>query len=114
MSDKACGLLIDYDWCTGCHSCEMACSVKHDFPIGQYGIRVDQIGPWEKSPEKWLFTFMPIPTDLCDLCPDLTSKGKLPTCVHHCQAQCIEYGTVEELSKDLLDHPKQVLFALKG
>lgn len=112
MADRAYGLLIDYDWCTGCHSCEMACSVEHGIPIGQFGIRVDQLGPWEVAPDEWLYTFMPIPTDLCDLCADRTKAGKDPTCVHHCQANCMAYGPVEELSKRLLEHPKQVLFSL--
>lgn len=112
MADTAYGLLIDYDWCTGCHSCEMACSVEHAIPIGQFGIRVEQYGPWETAPDKWLFTFVPVPTDLCDLCTERTAKGKLPTCVHHCQAKCMSYGPVEELAKKLADHPKQALYAL--
>ena len=39
-------------------------------------------------------------------------KGKEPTCVHHCQAACMEYGKIEDLAKKLTDHPKQVLYAL--
>ena len=27
MAEKY-GLLIDYTWCTGCHSCEIACKVE--------------------------------------------------------------------------------------
>ena len=106
------GLLIDYHWCTGCKSCEMACSVEHDIPIGQFGIRVDQFGPWENAPDDWTYFFMPVPTDQCDLCAERTAKGKEPTCVHHCQAACMEYGKIEDLAKKLTDHPKQVLYAL--
>ena len=29
MAEKY-GLLIDYTWCTGCHSCEMACKDYKD------------------------------------------------------------------------------------
>ena len=112
MTASEYGLLIDYTWCTGCHSCEMACSVEHDIPIGQFGIRVDQFGPWEIEPDKWSFFFVPTPTDLCDLCAERTSKGKKPTCVHHCQANCMEFGRIEELAKKLGEHPKQVLYAL--
>ena len=62
------GLLIDYEWCTGCHTCE------------------------------------------CDLCAERVGKGKVPTCVHHCQAKCIEYGPVDELAAKLAEKPKQSIF----
>ncbi len=26
--------LIDYEFCTGCQSCEVACKEEHDFPVG--------------------------------------------------------------------------------
>ena len=22
------GILVDYEWCSGCHTCEMACTVE--------------------------------------------------------------------------------------
>ena len=31
--------LVNYDWCTGCHSCEIACQMEHGMPVGQSGIR---------------------------------------------------------------------------
>lgn len=42
------GLLIDYELCTGCHSCEVACKEEHDFELGRWGIRVFDDGPWQK------------------------------------------------------------------
>lgn len=45
MAEKAYGLLINYEFCTGCGTCEMACSVEHDIPIGRYGIQMATIGP---------------------------------------------------------------------
>jgi Fe-S-cluster-containing dehydrogenase component len=36
------GLLINYDYCTGCHSCEVACQQEHDFPAGKNGIMVTE------------------------------------------------------------------------
>ncbi|MFC1869525.1 hypothetical protein ACFL0H_15530 [Thermodesulfobacteriota bacterium] len=36
------GLLIDYNYCTGCHSCEIACQQEHDFPAGKNGIIVTE------------------------------------------------------------------------
>lgn len=28
------GLLIDYEFCTGCQSCEIACKQEHGFSVG--------------------------------------------------------------------------------
>lgn len=32
------GLLVQYEFCTGCHTCEIACKKHHDLPEGQWGI----------------------------------------------------------------------------
>jgi Fe-S-cluster-containing dehydrogenase component len=102
------GLLIDYNYCTGCLSCEFACSQENDIPLGQWGIKVTQIGPWPISGDK--YTYIPVPTGLCNLCGKRVAKGKQPSCVHHCQAGVMSFGTVEELAKQMVDKPKQVLF----
>jgi len=106
------GILIDYDWCTGCHSCEIACQVEHDFPLGQTGILVQEIGPWQIEGEHWQFAYLPVPTDQCDLCAARTIAGKTPTCVKHCQAKCMSYGKLEVLFEELKRKPKQTLFSL--
>lgn len=107
------GLLIDYDWCTGCHSCEMACSVDHDYPTGQSGLKLNKIGPWQLSEGTIQFDYVPVPTKLCDLCVERRSAGKLPTCVHHCQAQCMTFGTMDELHEAMKGKEKQALYAIK-
>lgn len=107
------GLLINYQFCTGCHSCEVACQMEHKFPVGQWGIKLAEIGPWQISEEKWQYEFVPIPTDQCDLCADLVAKGKKPTCVHHCQSLVMEYGPIQDLAKKMEGQPKMVLFAPK-
>ena len=48
------GLLVDYEWCTGCHSCEMACAVEPGFPQGQCGVVVCEVGPGSYGPENGL------------------------------------------------------------
>ena len=106
------GLLIDYDWCTGCHSCEVACQMELGLPVGQYGIKLSELGPWEYKPGVWQLSYIPLPTDQCNLCEQRVAGGKEPSCVQHCQAKCMEYGKIEDLSKKLTDHRKQVLFAL--
>ena len=105
------GLLIDYEFCTGCHSCEVACKEEHGFPVGKGGIRLYQDGPWEIDGKHIHWNKVPVPTDLCDLCADRVAVGKEPTCVHHCQAFCMKFGPVEELAKELAQKPKQVLWA---
>ncbi len=47
---EAMGLLIDYELCTGCQSCEVSCKEEHDYPVGKWGIRVFDDGPWEIEP----------------------------------------------------------------
>ncbi|GHT80658.1 oxidoreductase [Actinomycetota bacterium] len=107
------GLLVDYDWCTGCHSCEIACSVEHDYPTGQSGLKLNKIGPWKITEDDIQFDYIPAPTKLCDLCVERRSHDKLPTCVHHCQSQCIAFGTLEELFSKMNDKEKQTLYAIK-
>lgn len=113
MSNSRYGLLIDYEFCTGCHSCETACQVELELPVGQYGIKLSQDGPRELPDGKWEYNYIPVPTSLCNLCEKRVEEGKLPTCVHHCQSACMHYGTVEELAKKMNIKNKTVLFAPK-
>jgi len=114
MADKAYGLLINYEYCTGCKSCEMSCSVEHDIPIGRFGIKVEQVGPWQISKKQWQNDYVPIPTDECDLCADRVAKGKKPLCVKHCQSLVMEYGAVEDLAKKIDGKTKNVLYVPKA
>lgn len=93
------GLLINYKYCSGCHSCEMACKNEHDIPLGKWGIKLSEDGPWKLPNGEWHWDYIPHPTELCDLCAERTAQGKLPNCVQTCQAKVMEYGTLEELSK---------------
>ena len=96
-------ILINYEYCTGCHSCEVACKKELDLPKGEFGIKVEEVGPFQFTTRPglegtWEWTYMPVITQACDLCADRVAEGRWPTCVHHCQAQVIEYGPVEELA----------------
>ena len=104
------GILIDYNWCTGCHTCETACQMEHQLPTDQFGIKVREVGPWEYAPDKWELCYIPVPTDQCDFCAERQAKGKLPSCQKHCQAQCLTVGPIEELAKQVQSSRKQVLF----
>lgn len=110
------GLLIDYEYCTGCQSCEVACKETHGFPIGKWGIKVLDEGPWQKDDSNdagncFNWNKIPTPTDLCDLCVDRVNEGRKPSCVHNCLAACMTFGPLEELVVELAKKPKQVLWA---
>ena len=52
-------LLIDYDYCTGCHSCEVACQQEHGWEAGMSGMKVIEIV--EKLPnDKAYLVFLPL------------------------------------------------------
>jgi anaerobic dimethyl sulfoxide reductase subunit B (iron-sulfur subunit) len=106
------GLFIDYEFCTGCHTCEVSCKMEHDLPEGEWGIKLAQVGPWQvgKS-DKWQYDYIPIPTIQCSLCAERTTKDKLPICVHNCQSACMKYGPVEDLAKIMANKEKTVIFA---
>ena len=91
------GLLIQYDWCTGCHACEIACKQEHDFPVGLCGIKVEEI--IMKGPDKVSVDYGVNVTRYCDLCTSRVKDGQEPSCVKHCQSRCITYGTLAELAK---------------
>ena len=96
------GILVNYEYCTGCHSCEVACKKELGLQKGEFGIKIEEVGPYayasaQEGPEKWEWTFVPTLTKVCDLCASRTEKGKMPMCVQHCQAWCMFYGEIEEL-----------------
>jgi len=109
------GLLIDYYYCSGCRTCEVACKNEQGLSPEslERGIKVLELGPWELADGRWEWNYFPIPTKLCDLCASRVEAGDIPTCVLHCQAKVITYGTVEELSKQLTQvDGKHYLFLL--
>ena len=102
-------IAVDYEYCTGCHTCEVACQQEHGLEAEQFGIKLTQIGPDQVTDRHWQYEFIPIPTDRCDRCASRQGAGKVPSCVQHCQAGCIAYGTIDELGA-LLDKKKVVIF----
>jgi Fe-S-cluster-containing dehydrogenase component len=108
MSDY--GILIDYEWCTGCHTCETACQMEHDLPINQFGIKLFDVGPWKFGDDDWQLSYIPVPTKQCNYCVERLEKGKRAACEHHCQAQCLKVAPVEELAELAKFKKQQVLF----
>lgn len=103
------GILIDYQWCSGCRTCEIACQMENGLPVGHFGVVVNEIGPWQIDGDDWQHTFIPNFTDECTLCAKRTAVGKLPSCVQHCQADILSYGLTEELVKKMGSKTKQIL-----
>ena len=113
------GILVNYEFCTGCHSCEVACKKHLGLPAGEFGIKLTETGPFEYSgaegnKDRWEWTWLPVLTKACDLCADRVAKGHEPTCVKHCQAQVLKYGDLEDLAKELARKPKQTLFSCEA
>jgi Fe-S-cluster-containing dehydrogenase component len=95
MSKKA--LLINYEYCSGCRSCELACRNEHNIPEGCWGIRVKDEEPWQLPDGTWHWDYVPVPTSMCDACEGRLKDGLEPMCVQSCQAKVIEIGVSEEL-----------------
>ena len=88
-------LAVDYEFCTGCHTCEIACQQEHGLAPDRFGIKLTQIGPDQLDERRWQYEFVPVPTDRCDRCARRQAAGKAPTCVQHCQAGCLYCGTLD-------------------
>ena len=101
------GLFIDYEFCVGCHSCEIACQQEHGRPADEWGIRVQRVEPEVSGGKLYYF---PFPTDKCDLCGKRISKGLQPTCVKHCWAGVMKFGEIEALAREMKRKKKTVLW----
>jgi Fe-S-cluster-containing dehydrogenase component len=109
MSRK--GLLIDIEYCTGCFTCTVACKQENGYPEGVFGIKVtEQTYPGRN--DKVQVDFVPFPTTMCTLCAERIAKGEdtVPACVRHCQARCMEYGTLEELTEKAKTMKRPMMF----
>ncbi len=103
------GLLIDYEYCTGCHTCEIACSQENKWPAGMAGIQVIEV--LQNLPNDGVhLDYIAFPTKLCILCAPRVRKGLDPACVQHCMAACMKYGRIEDLAKEMGKKPKMVLW----
>lgn len=95
-------ILIDYGFCSGCHSCEVACKNERNIPLGQWGIKVLELGPfvYDDTPgaEKYAWDYVATPTDLCDLCVDRRAKGEKAACENVCQCKSIFVGDLNEIT----------------
>ncbi len=91
-------LLINYQYCSGCHSCEFACRNHLGLSKEQWGIKLTEVEPFEVEPGVWNWDYVPVPTKLCDQCAERVQEGEKPSCVKHCQSFCMEYGPVADMA----------------
>jgi Fe-S-cluster-containing dehydrogenase component len=104
------GLLIHYEYCTGCHTCEVACQQEHDFPVGKCGIKVTEYEyPADKKPVA--IDYLPFPTELCDLCINRCREGEQPACVKHCQSFCMSFGPIDQLVQQMEVRSRSAIFS---
>ncbi len=104
------GLLIDYEYCTGCFACTVACCQEHGWEAPLTGIKVMEIVQ-DLPKDKAYLTFLPFPTELCVLCKPRTRKGLDPACVKHCMSSCLSFGKVTDLVGELAKKPRMVLWS---
>ena len=111
MSDY--GIMIDYEYCTGCHACEVACKQEYQRPAGKAsGIQVLEMIN-ELPGEKLDIIYFPMLTRSCIFCTPRVEKGELPACVKHCMAQCLTFGPVDKLAHETPGKRKVVLWTQK-
>lgn len=92
-------LFLNYEYCSGCHSCELACRNELGLGLGEWGIKVHEDGPREEADGVWHWNYYAIPTEKCDFCAERTAAGQQPACVQVCQGRCLGYGTLDECAK---------------
>jgi Fe-S-cluster-containing dehydrogenase component len=108
MSEYA--MLIDYEYCTGCKSCEVACKQEYHRPSGRVGgVEVKEF--IHRLPNDQLFiTYIPTFTRACVFCAGRVKKGMAPACVKHCMANILAFGKLDDLRKQIPGKRKAILW----
>ncbi|MCI8469398.1 MAG: oxidoreductase [Eggerthellaceae bacterium] len=96
-------MVVDYQYCTGCHACELACRNEKGLPLDEWGIKVTQYGPAVIQGEV-MWDYVPVPSSACDLCIERIEAGNVPSCQLHCLAACIKVLPVEETAQALREY----------
>lgn len=104
-------MFIDYEYCSGCHTCEVACQKELGLAPDEFGIKIVEMQPEQAIPGRWQRDNLPYPTDRCNACASRLEKGKRASCEQHCQSDCVRVGELSEIAK-LLDGDHQVVYTL--
>lgn len=93
-------IVVDYQYCTGCQSCEVSCKNEKGFGLeDMWGVKVLQNGPYDLGNNEFSWDYIPAFTSRCDVCAGRVEDGQKPPCVIHCLGGCLSFGTVEEMSE---------------
>ena len=108
------GLMVDYEYCTGCHACEVACKQEYRIPAGKEGgVRVLELVQ-ELPSGKVDVTYFPFFTRVCSFCAARIKKGQKPACAKHCMAGILEFGPPDDLASRLPERRKVCLHARRS
>ena len=105
---KKYGMMIDVQYCTGCHTCEVACQQENGFSAEEFGIKVTEHIFNERN--RLMIDYVPYITDLCNFCLARYNAGKRPSCVKHCLSQCMTFGPVDEVMEAAKQGKKPMVF----
>ena len=107
------GILVDMNYCTGCHACEVACKQENQFPVGVGGIKITEMITETLDSPRVHFDYVPYFSKQCSLCAARINSGEdtKPACVKHCGTASLHYGDFEELAKRMADMPRSILYS---
>ncbi len=104
------GMLIDYEYCTGCKTCEVACKQEYGRLAGKLGgVEVHEY-IHTLANGKLFITNIPHFTKACIFCAGRVKKGLTPSCAKHCMAQVLTFDKIEVLQKQLPKKRKALLW----
>lgn len=109
------GILVDMNYCTGCHACEVACKQENNFPVGVWGIKITEMLMQNANNDRVQFDYIPYFSTNCTLCASRIASGEddKPSCAKHCGTASIHYGDIEELAKKMEHMPRSILYSPK-
>lgn len=108
MSEYA--MLIDYEYCTGCRSCEVACKQEYKRPAGKTGgVEVIEF-IHTLANDRLLITYIPHFTRICVFCAGRVKQGLEPACVKHCMANCLTFGKIKDLQAMIPEKRKAIVW----
>ena len=95
------GMLVNYEYCTGCQSCMVSCKNEKGWLDDPWGVEILSCGPYDLGNDAWEWDYIPAFTDRCDFCAERLARNEVPACQLHCLAACLEVGEIETLSQKM-------------
>lgn len=105
---KKYAMLADVYYCTGCHSCEVACQQENDLDAGMYGVKITEHILNQK--QGLMIDYVPYFTDLCNGCASRIATGRRTNCEKACLAQCLKFGPADEIMEEAKKAKKPIVF----